>query len=277
MAIFCRRWLAKNGKPIVCAEGYATAASGAMALKMPVVMTIDSGNLVKVAEQLHQKYPDSPMLFLGDDDPPKPKRPGNPGKEAAEKAAELTGGIAVLPALTPDEKAQGFTDFNDLHQSRGLTALIDELAPYRQRLLPDPKPDLQPEQPPIETVTMNEPENVNNEPVGQHEVENLEAYGVENEQINDAENQQAYEDWMARGQATPEPPIAPEQTVSPPETPTATPPKKHAEPRKQIRQPPATTKATPAQLTHLKSTTTDDGNSHYAGKTKGPRNCAANG
>ncbi|SUF00300.1 DNA primase [Salmonella enterica] len=76
----------KNGRPIVCAEGYATAASGAMALRMPVVMAIDSGNLVKVAERLHQKYPDSPMLFLGDDDPPKPHRPGNPGKEAAEKA-----------------------------------------------------------------------------------------------------------------------------------------------------------------------------------------------
>lgn len=216
----------KNGKPIVCAEGYATAASGAMALKMPVVMTIDSGNLVKVAEQLHQKYPDSPMLFLGDDDPPKPKRPGNPGKEAAEKAAELTGGIAVLPALTPAEKAQGFTDFNDLHQSRGLTALIDELAPYRQRLLPESTLDSPPSRQPIETVTMNEPESVNNEPVGQHEVENLEVNGVENEQIYDAENQQAYEDWMARGQATPEQPIAPELTVSPPETPTVTPPKK---------------------------------------------------
>lgn len=216
----------KNGRPIVCAEGYATAASGAMALKMPVVMTIDSGNLVKVAEQLHQKYPDSPMLFLGDDDPPKPKRPGNPGKEAAEKAAELTGGIAVLPALTPDEKAQGFTDFNDLHQSRGLTALIDDLAQYRQRLLPEPTPDSPPSRQPIETVTMNEPESANNEPVGQHEVENLEVNGVENEQINDVENQQAYEDWMARSQATPEPPIAPEQAVSPPETPTVTPPKK---------------------------------------------------
>ncbi|EGI5210885.1 DNA primase, partial [Salmonella enterica subsp. enterica serovar Brunei] len=83
----------KNGRPIVCAEGYATAASGAMALRMPVVMAIDSGNLVKVAENLHKKYPDSPMLFLGDDDPPKPHRPGNPGKEAAEKAARLTGGL----------------------------------------------------------------------------------------------------------------------------------------------------------------------------------------
>ncbi|MDJ6542458.1 DUF5710 domain-containing protein [Salmonella enterica] len=154
----------KNGRPIVCAEGYATAASGAMALRMPVVMAIDSGNLVKVAENLHKKYPDSPMLFLGDDDPPKPHRPGNPGKEAAEKAARLTGGIAVLPALTPEEKAQGMTDFNDLHQSRGLAALTEELAPLRQTLLPEPTPDASPELQPTETVIMNEPDNVNNEP-----------------------------------------------------------------------------------------------------------------
>ncbi|EAX7734736.1 hypothetical protein AIX81_24840, partial [Salmonella enterica] len=201
----------KNGRPIVCAEGYATAASGAMALRMPVVMAIDSGNLVKVAERLHQKYPDSPMLFLGDDDPPKPHRPGNPGKEAAEKAARLTGGIAVLPSLTPEEKAQGLTDFNDLHQSRGLAALTEELAPLRQKLLSAPTPDASPELQPTETVIMNEPDSVNNEPA------------VRDDEIS---QMAAYEDWMASGQdaipenVQPEPvpaaPVAPEAAV--PET-----------------------------------------------------------
>ncbi|EAQ3814216.1 hypothetical protein E6W23_23325 [Salmonella enterica] len=201
----------KNGRPIVCAEGYATAASGAMALRMPVVMAIDSGNLVKVAERLHQKYPDSPMLFLGDDDPPKPHRPGNPGKEAAEKAARLTGGIAVLPSLTPEEKAQGLTDFNDLHQSRGLAALTEELAPLRQKLLSAPTPDASPELQPTETVIMNEPDSVNNEPAARDD---------------EISQMAAYEDWMASGQdaipenVQPEPvpaaPVAPEAAV--PET-----------------------------------------------------------
>ncbi|EAY8178869.1 hypothetical protein ATP19_23620, partial [Salmonella enterica] len=201
----------KNGRPIVCAEGYATAASGAMALRMPVVMAIDSGNLVKVAERLHQKYPDSPMLFLGDDDPPKPHRPGNPGKEAAEKAARLTGGIAVLPSLTPEEKAQGLTDFNDLHQSRGLAALAEELAPLRQKLLSAPTPDASPELQPTETVIMNEPDSVNNEPAARDD---------------EISQMAAYEDWMASGQdaipenVQPEPvpaaPVAPEAAV--PET-----------------------------------------------------------
>lgn len=193
----------KNGRPIVCAEGYATAASGAMALRMPVVMAIDSGNLVKVAERLHQKYPDSPMLFLGDDDPPKPHRPGNPGKEAAEKAARLTGGIAILPSLTPDEKAQGLTDFNDLHQSRGLAALTEELAPLRQKLLSAPTPDASPELQPTETVIMNEPDSVNNEPAARDD---------------EISQMAAYEDWMASGQdAIPET-VQPEQDPAGPAT-----------------------------------------------------------
>ncbi|MDH2272284.1 LPD7 domain-containing protein [Serratia marcescens] len=119
----------KNGNPIVFAEGYATASSAAMALQHPVVMTVDSGNLVKVAKALHEHYPDSPKLFLGDDDLPKPKRPGNPGKEKAEEAADATGGTVILPTFTQSERQQGLTDFNDFHQARGLEALTQFLAP----------------------------------------------------------------------------------------------------------------------------------------------------
>ncbi|GCP05345.1 DNA primase [Escherichia coli] len=125
----------KDNHPIVLAEGYATAASCAMALRHPVVMTVDSGNLVKVAENLHARYPDSPMLFLGDDDLPKPRRPGNPGKEAAEKAARLTKGTAFVPQFTREEREQGLTDFNDLHQARGLAALTEQLTPVWQQVL----------------------------------------------------------------------------------------------------------------------------------------------
>ena len=125
----------KDNHPIVLAEGYATAASCAMALRHPVVMTVDSGNLVKVAENLHARYPGSPMLFLGDDDLPKPGRPGNPGKEAAEKAARLTKGTAFVPQFTREEREQGLTDFNDLHQARGLAALTEQLTPVWQQVL----------------------------------------------------------------------------------------------------------------------------------------------
>ncbi|MDI0644097.1 hypothetical protein NEP34_27000, partial [Escherichia coli] len=75
------------------------------------------------------------MLFLGDDDLPKPGRPGNPGKEAAEKAARLTRGTAFVPHFTREEREQGLTDFNDLHQARGLAALTEQLTPVWQQVL----------------------------------------------------------------------------------------------------------------------------------------------
>ncbi|EKS6645699.1 hypothetical protein QCD58_004589 [Enterobacter hormaechei] len=119
----------KNGEPLVFAEGYATARSASQALGYPVIMTVDSGNLVTVAKALHARYPDSPTLFLGDDDLPKPRRPGNPGREKAEEAAQLTGGRYLLPVFTPEARAQGLTDFNDLHHALGIDALAAQIRP----------------------------------------------------------------------------------------------------------------------------------------------------
>lgn len=119
----------KNGAPLVFAEGYATARSASQALGYPVIMTVDSGNLVTVAKALHARYPDSPTLFLGDDDLPKPKRPGNPGKEKAEEVARLTGGRCILPVFTQEERARGMTDFNDLHHAQGIDALTAQIRP----------------------------------------------------------------------------------------------------------------------------------------------------
>lgn len=42
----------KNGEPILYAEGYSTAASTAEATARPVVMTVDAGNMPRVAEKL---------------------------------------------------------------------------------------------------------------------------------------------------------------------------------------------------------------------------------
>ncbi|EHW1391872.1 hypothetical protein K1J91_005439, partial [Salmonella enterica] len=102
-------------------------------------------------------------------------------------------------------------DFNDLHQSRGLAALTEELAPLRQKLLSAPTPDASPELQPTETVIMNEPDSVNNEPAARDD---------------EISQMAAYEDWMASGQdaipenVQPEPvpaaPVAPEAVV--PET-----------------------------------------------------------
>jgi putative DNA primase/helicase len=122
----------KNGDPILYAEGYATARSLHMVTQRSVVMTIDAGNMMAVAEVLKARYPDSSHLFMADVDHAKEI---NKGVLAASRAAEMTGGVAILPDLTSSEIEQGFTDFNDLHQSRGLERLRDTLLPEIARAL----------------------------------------------------------------------------------------------------------------------------------------------
>lgn len=116
----------RNGEPVLYAEGYATAKSLSMATGLPVVMTVDAGNMLNVADALRAGYPDSPHLFMADDDHHKPV---NTGRVMAEQAARNTGGAVLMPALTAAERRAEMTDFNDVHQSRGIEALRADLRP----------------------------------------------------------------------------------------------------------------------------------------------------
>lgn len=129
---------------LVIGEGYATASSISQVLEFATVAAFDSGNLVHVAEALHQKYPDKPVVITGDDDKHLELTMGiNPGRRKAEEAAIAVGGKVLLPIfapgeqtypasldpVTPDKYAKGdlseeqraavenmkrYTDFNDL-------------------------------------------------------------------------------------------------------------------------------------------------------------------
>ncbi len=114
----------QNGEPILYAEGYSTSASIAEATGRPVVMTVDAGNLPRVAEKLKDKYPASSHIVLGDDDR---DNKVNKGREKAEEAAALTSGAFRVPEFNDQEKPAGLTDFNDLHQSRGLDAVREQV------------------------------------------------------------------------------------------------------------------------------------------------------
>uniref|UniRef100_UPI001F4EE314 DUF5710 domain-containing protein n=2 Tax=Xenorhabdus sp. KK7.4 TaxID=1851572 RepID=UPI001F4EE314 len=110
----------KDGEPIFYAEGYSTAASISQSINMPVVMAVDAGNLPRVGDKLKNSYPNSLHIFCGDNDHSKEK---NTGEIKAKEGAKVTDGIYILPEFTKEEKDKGFTDFNDLHQSRGFDAI----------------------------------------------------------------------------------------------------------------------------------------------------------
>ncbi|EIG1235971.1 DNA primase [Escherichia coli] len=109
----------ENGRPLLFAEGYATAASLHEATGLPVLMTVDASNMIAVAENARQIWTDSPFVFCADNDH---QREINKGVFSATKAAEVTNGEVIIPAFTEAEKAQGLTDFNDLDASRGRDA-----------------------------------------------------------------------------------------------------------------------------------------------------------
>lgn len=58
----------RNGQPVLFAEGYATAASLHEATGLPVLMTVDGGNMIAVAENARQKWTQSPFIFCADND-----------------------------------------------------------------------------------------------------------------------------------------------------------------------------------------------------------------
>ena len=107
---------------IVIAEGYATADTLSQGLNYPVIAAFDSGNLPKVAQDLHHKYPHKPIVIAGDDDYHLESTLGkNPGKEKALEAATLVNGAVVFPIFAPGERnSRKLNDFNDLANKSAL-------------------------------------------------------------------------------------------------------------------------------------------------------------
>lgn len=113
----------QNGRPLLFAEGYATAASLHETSGLPVLMTIDAGNMIAVGQNARAVWPDSQFIFCADNDHqlknPLTGEPENKGILSATRAAELTNGEVIAPAFTQAELEQNLTDFNDMILSRG--------------------------------------------------------------------------------------------------------------------------------------------------------------
>lgn len=69
---------------VVIAEGYATAASVHQAVKWPVVVAFDAGNILPVSQAIRGRYPDVDMIIAADNDY---MTAGNPGITKAREAA----------------------------------------------------------------------------------------------------------------------------------------------------------------------------------------------
>ena len=111
------------GEPILICEGYATGLTLRMAVdkRLPVVVALDAGNLMPVAELLRTMYPGSRLLICADDDY---MTTGNPGREKAHKAAKAVADCRYTwPVFRPSNRGPKDTDFNDFHAREGLNVV----------------------------------------------------------------------------------------------------------------------------------------------------------
>lgn len=107
------------GKPqgvIYIAEGYATAASIHEATGEALVVAFNAGNLKLVAESLRNKFPAIKLVICADDDT------SGVGIAKANESAKLVNADVVMPDFG-DNRPEGASDFNDLHQLQGLEAV----------------------------------------------------------------------------------------------------------------------------------------------------------
>ncbi len=131
-------WAGNGAAPVTAlCEGYATAASIHQATGWTVLVCFDAGNLAAVAEIWRRAHPWDRPIICGDDDA---QTPGNPGRSAAQKAAEACAGVALLPDFSrlPEGRERGrATDWNDLQALAGLGEVRRQLLrerEYRVRL-----------------------------------------------------------------------------------------------------------------------------------------------
>ncbi|MGE0357311.1 MAG: VapE domain-containing protein [Burkholderiales bacterium] len=122
----CQLGKVSEGAPIVVAEGVATALSIRQALErgVAVFVAFDCGNLKAAAQRIRARHPASPIVFAADDDW---QTEGNPGRRHAETAAQAICGASVVLPHWDGDREPSWTDFNDLHASRGLAAVRGQL------------------------------------------------------------------------------------------------------------------------------------------------------
>ena len=105
----------KSENPFVLCEGYATGASIHLAYGSTVYVVFSANNLPAVANLVRSHFPDKTLLICADND--------ETGQNKGLEAAQAVQARLVLPSFSTGKG----TDFNDLHQSEGLSEVRRQL------------------------------------------------------------------------------------------------------------------------------------------------------
>jgi putative DNA primase/helicase len=110
-------------KPLIIAEGYATAATIHELTGLPVIAAFNAGNIAPVAQDYRARYPEQTIIIAGDDDHQK-AADKNVGRLKAEAAAVEVGGFTMLPDFAVDDPG---TDWNDYAATHGAVSTTQAL------------------------------------------------------------------------------------------------------------------------------------------------------
>jgi phage/plasmid primase-like uncharacterized protein len=101
----------EQAKVICICEGWATGETIYEATKYSVVIAFDSGNLMAIAQWVHERYPEHEIILCADDD--WKNEGGNPGLDFACDAARAVNGKVAVPVFG-EGREDKWTDFNDM-------------------------------------------------------------------------------------------------------------------------------------------------------------------
>ncbi|EAH5000314.1 hypothetical protein E8O92_09810, partial [Campylobacter jejuni] len=95
----------------------------------PVIMGIDAGNLSKIVETLKNKFQNTPITLIADNDKKRElKGLSNVGVETAKEIQQKFSDIKVIiPKISNQEAEQGISDFNDIFLNKGLDEVKKQL------------------------------------------------------------------------------------------------------------------------------------------------------
>ncbi len=125
----CFYWIGPQGtqlsrtQDILLCEGFATGASLYEALAKPVVVCFDAGNLLPVAKAVRQVYPLQRIILAADNDQYTDTNTGQ--LKAAAVRSTVDNVFMALPQF--EDVTTRPTDFNDLHQLKGLEAVRQQV------------------------------------------------------------------------------------------------------------------------------------------------------
>ncbi|MBU3595101.1 DUF1738 domain-containing protein [Polynucleobacter sp. 86C-FISCH] len=115
-------------KPIIVAEGFATAATIALHTNQNVVATFDAGNMEPVVAALKERFPTTPIFIAADNDRDKSV---NVGVETATRVSEKYGVGLIVPQFPDGMKG---SDFNDLASGADFVKATTEISLVRDQI-----------------------------------------------------------------------------------------------------------------------------------------------